>query len=126
MFRGIRGLVVLILVTSWLSAQDVKPSAGAGKVPNVVGLSAKEAKGALTAAGLLTRFKVGPPARSQTEAQTVRKVEPPAGTQLKSGAVVQITVYGDAPADDGGAPSSRQTTTRATPRKLPGFVGMTT
>lgn len=74
-------------------APAVSDSAEQRIVPVLVGLSAKEARAALAAAGLVVRFQLGDPAPSKDRELTVYAVEPRTGASVSAGGAVQITVY---------------------------------
>jgi len=62
-------------------------------VPSVVGLSAKEAKAAIEAVGLVAEFHLGLEAPSPEKRLTVVEQMPRAGAKLPKSGRVQITVY---------------------------------
>ncbi|MCP4259837.1 MAG: PASTA domain-containing protein [Planctomycetes bacterium] len=64
------------------------------EVPNVVGLSAGDAKQKLTAAGFVMKPMPGKSAPSKGEAGKVQKQHPEAGAHMDRGARVSVTVYG--------------------------------
>ncbi len=75
----------------------------ARSVPILIGLPAKDARAALTNAGLTVRFQLGDPAPSRDKELTVYAVEPPTGTAISAGSTVQITVYSTMVAGSAGA-----------------------
>lgn len=68
-----------------------------GVIPAVVGLSASEAKAAVTEAGFVAQFQLGPKAPSKGQVLTVADQTPTQGAKLAKGEPVILTVFaGDA------------------------------
>jgi beta-lactam-binding protein with PASTA domain len=66
------------------------------KVPDLIGISAKEAKIRLTAMGFMVKLQAAGPAPTKKEALTVKSMQPEAGTHLTIGEQVVLTVFVDA------------------------------
>ncbi len=64
-------------------------------VPSVVGLSADEAKGTISGAGLSPAFVGGDPAPEEYLKHTVHSQSPSAGQKYPPGTTVTIVIYGD-------------------------------
>jgi beta-lactam-binding protein with PASTA domain len=101
---GIRRPIVVVVMLGQILAAGLicgkalgAETAASYRVPAVTGLSAKDAKAAPQAAGLVPRFQVGKPATSPNQSSTVYAVEPAPSTRLNKGAVVQVTLYAGAP-----------------------------
>lgn len=67
----------------------------AAKVPSLVGFSAKKAKAVIQAAGLVSKFQLGPAPDSQDKALTVYQQKPPTGAPLANGEPVYLTLYSE-------------------------------
>jgi RHS repeat-associated protein len=65
------------------------------KVPSVVGYSAKEAKAAIQAAGLVSKFQLGAAADSPEKALTVYLQRPQPGAAVVHGEPVYLTLYAE-------------------------------
>ncbi len=66
------------------------------KIPVIAGLTAAEAKKALTTAGLKAKFELGGEAPTVEKARTVATVDPAEGTIVAKGTEVTVRIYGDA------------------------------
>jgi beta-lactam-binding protein with PASTA domain len=96
-------------ITTTDEAKTATPGAGgdqkaAPSVPTLVGKTAGQAKAAVLSAGLTPKFLVGTTATDSTQAMTVERQAPPAGTWLAPAGEVRITLYAlpATPAETGG------------------------
>jgi beta-lactam-binding protein with PASTA domain len=78
------GEVVLVAYTAPIAA---------GRVPNVVGLGLREAHGAVSGAGLTPVVEMGDDAPTPARANTVASQHPAAGTEVRAGGDVTLTIY---------------------------------
>jgi RHS repeat-associated protein len=115
-----------ILPIGWISGKVLgAESITTYRVPAVIGLSAKDAKAALQAAGLVPKFQIGKPAGSTNQPSTVYAVEPAPGTRLNKDAVVVVTLYAAAPTGAAGTATAgaRPTAIPSGSVRVPSVIG---
>jgi beta-lactam-binding protein with PASTA domain len=104
-FTGVLAAVLVVLVVALAYALLRRPPVTTHKVPNVVGMKTADAKKQLL--GLDLKVKVTYRPSSQKPAGTVESSNPAAGTALRDGEQVTLTVSGKAPAGTEPKPGPR-------------------
>lgn len=80
-----------------VAAEDLLKEPATIRVPNVDGMSAKQAMETMTAAGLNPLLVGGDPAPEEELSGTVQSLEPPEGNEVTPESTVTIVVYSDFP-----------------------------
>ena len=88
-----------------LAGADLSVSASCAQVPETVGLAGSVAASRVQEAGLVAGLGLGNPAGAGATPGTVYRSQPPAGTWMRRGAKVALTLYGPHPPGSAQRPS---------------------
>lgn len=127
--RLARTVVALLVVSTVFALRGAGAPGNAGdppdavKVPSLLGMSAREAKAALAAAGLVAKFQLGSQPTATAKPRIVYDQDPPADTLLSTGSAVRVTIYSDPPDAGEHEPASATATGLV---EVPRLIGQST